>query len=68
MTEILVPTLGESVSLGDAPGEPDGVLTAPAEAWLRLATGRLAPQHTPAEVELTGPVDLDTLRRVFPGF
>jgi len=61
-------TLGESVSLGDAPGEPDGVLTAPAEAWLRLATGRLAPQHTPAEVELTGPVDLDTLRRVFPGF
>lgn len=61
-------TLGDGVDLGDAPDQPDGVLSIPAEAWLRLASGRLAPEHTPTEVALTGPVDLDTLRRVFPGF
>ncbi|MFC4530281.1 maleylpyruvate isomerase family mycothiol-dependent enzyme [Sphaerisporangium dianthi] len=59
----------DSVSLTDAPGTPDGVLTAPAEWWLRLIAGRHAPEHTPAEVSLeSGTVTLDDLRRVFPGF
>ena len=61
-------TLGPSVSLGDVPASPDGFLRLPAEAWFRLVTGRLGPGHTPAEVSLTGPLSLDDLRRVFPGF
>ncbi|SIM63471.1 maleylpyruvate isomerase family mycothiol-dependent enzyme [Micromonospora cremea] len=60
--------LGERIELTDAPEQPDGELTAPAEAWLRLATGRLGPQHTPDGVRVTGPVSLDDLRRVFAGF
>ncbi|MFC4021544.1 maleylpyruvate isomerase family mycothiol-dependent enzyme [Micromonospora sp. GCM10011542] len=60
--------LGERVELTDAPEQQDGELTAPAEAWLRLATGRLGPQHTPDGVHVTGPVSLDDLRRVFAGF
>jgi uncharacterized protein (TIGR03083 family) len=61
--------LRDTVALVDTPAQPDGVLTAPAEAWLRLVTGRLAPEHTPADVRVSGDlVGLDDLRRVFPGF
>jgi uncharacterized protein (TIGR03083 family) len=41
-------------------------LTLPAEALARLVYGRLDPDHTPASVSATG-VDLDLLRRTFPG-
>lgn len=58
----------DGVALVDAPDDADATLTLPAEAWLRLLTGRLRPEHTPAGVEATGSVDLDTLRRVFPGY
>jgi uncharacterized protein (TIGR03083 family) len=58
----------DGVSLVDAPQSPDGTLRLPAEAWLRLASGRLRPGFTPDRVEVTGDVDLDTLRRVFPGY
>jgi len=48
--------------------EVDGVevfdLVIPAEAFLRLAYGRLDEQHTPAGIDTT---HLDELRRVFPG-
>ncbi|MEU4473196.1 hypothetical protein [Micromonospora sp. NPDC023888] len=37
-------------------------------AGLRLATGRLSPQHTPDGVRVTGPLSLADLRRVFAGF
>lgn len=61
--------LHETVTLADAPPEPDGVLSTPAEAWLRLTAGRLAPQHTPPTVHLVSDIlTLDDLRRVFPGF
>ncbi|GAA0462023.1 hypothetical protein Ade02nite_16680 [Paractinoplanes deccanensis] len=40
----------------------------PLEAALRLLAGRLKPQHTPADVKVTGNVTLDDLRAVFPGF
>jgi uncharacterized protein (TIGR03083 family) len=60
---------GEKMALIDTPDGPDAVLTAPAEWWLRLVTGRHAPEHTPATVTLTGAtITLDDLRRVFPGF
>jgi uncharacterized protein (TIGR03083 family) len=61
-------TIADGVSLGEAPEAADGTLTLPAEAWLRLVSGRLRPEHTPAGVEATGAVDLDALRRVFPGY
>ncbi|MFI6076237.1 maleylpyruvate isomerase family mycothiol-dependent enzyme [Actinoplanes sp. NPDC051343] len=60
--------LGEKVALSGTPAAPDGTLRLPAEAWLRLITGRLAPEHTPAGVEIDGPLSLDDLRKVFPGF
>jgi len=56
-------TLSEGVS-----GDLDGSLSLPAEAFLRLTSGRLDPQHTPAGVEVTGAASLDDLRRVFPGY
>jgi uncharacterized protein (TIGR03083 family) len=59
----------EAVSLADDPPvQPDGTLTLPAEAWVRLVTGRLRPQYTPPGISATGPADLDVLRQVFPGF
>lgn len=52
----------------DVPEQPDGTLTLPAEAWLRLVAGRLAPRYTPGNVIAAGATDLDLLRRVFPGY
>ncbi|MBB5873251.1 uncharacterized protein (TIGR03083 family) [Allocatelliglobosispora scoriae] len=73
--ELTAPERVEGVILTDtavlsptAPADADAVLTIPAEAWLRLVAGRLAPQYTPAGVEVTGTIDLDELRQVFPGY
>jgi uncharacterized protein (TIGR03083 family) len=60
--------LGDRIELTDAPEHPDGELVAPAEVWLRLAVGRLTPRYTPDGVRVTGPLSLDDLRQVFPGF
>lgn len=60
--------LGERIELTGAPDEPDGEATMPAETWLRLTTGRLGPAHTPDGVTVTGPLSLDDLRLVFPGY
>jgi uncharacterized protein (TIGR03083 family) len=61
--------LGEKVSVSaGAPDQADGALTLPAEAWVRLLTGRLKPQYTPEGISATGAASLDTLRRVFPKF
>lgn len=60
--------LKDPVTLEDgSPAEPDGTLTLPGETWLRLVSGRLGPD-TPAGLELTGPITLATLRRVFQGY
>ncbi len=40
----------------------------PAEAFIRLTAGRLAPEHTPDGVTVDGPLSLDDLRKVFPGY
>lgn len=52
----------------DVPDHPDGTLTLPAEAWLRLVAGRLAPRYTPDSVAAKGAASLDLLRQVFPGY
>lgn len=62
---------GEAVTLtpaGDGTVPEPGVaeLRLPAEAFIRLVYGRMDAEHTPA-AESTG-VDLDELRKVFPGF
>ncbi|WP_405433275.1 maleylpyruvate isomerase family mycothiol-dependent enzyme [Micromonospora sp. NBC_00617] len=60
--------LGEQITLTDAPEQPDGELSLPAETWLRLVVGRLGPRYTPDGVQVSGPLTLDDLRRVFVGF
>lgn len=61
--------LRDAVSLVDTPQQLADILEVPAESWLRLAAGRLAPQYTPPTVRLTSDtITLDDLRRVFPGF
>ncbi len=75
---VLVETTGTERSFGlsitdtvakvDPPASPDATLRLPAEAWLRLATGRLKPEVTPEAVTISGAVTLDDLRRVFPGY
>jgi len=63
-------TVTDSVVMTDWPGDEEAATTEirmPAEALLRLAYGRLDPEHTPAEV-VAYPADLDRLRKVFPGF
>lgn len=62
-------SVADAVALTDEPAQPDAVLSAPAEWWLRLASGRHAAEHTPATVTLTGgKLTLDDLRGVFTGF
>jgi uncharacterized protein (TIGR03083 family) len=59
----------DAIALVETPAQPDAVLHAPGEWWLRLVYGRHAAEHTPTDVRLTGDaVTLDDLRRVFPGF
>jgi uncharacterized protein (TIGR03083 family) len=65
-------TLGEKANLAPADeAVPEGFATAelslPAEAFIRLVYGRLDPGHTPSSVSVQG-IDLDALRRAFPGF
>ncbi|RCG24499.1 maleylpyruvate isomerase family mycothiol-dependent enzyme [Sphaerisporangium album] len=58
---------GDTVTLEEAAdaGETPAAVELPAEAFVRLVFGRLDPAHTP-EVTVQG-VDLDELRRSFPG-
>lgn len=67
---VLALRLGDQISVGsgDVPVQADGELALPAEAWVRLVTGRLGPAYTPAGVTATGAADLDLLRKVFPGY
>jgi uncharacterized protein (TIGR03083 family) len=65
-------SVGENVTLLPAPvegaeGKEPARLAIPGEALIRLVSGRMDPDHTPAEVKAEG-VSLDSLRAVFPGF
>ncbi len=62
-------TVGDSISVSaGSPDEPTAALHAPHEAALRLVSGRLKPGYTAEEVTVSGNVDLDALRQVFPGY
>jgi uncharacterized protein (TIGR03083 family) len=49
-------------------GSETATFTGPLEAFIRLLSGRLTTEHTPADVRVTGNVTLDDLRAVFPGY
>ena len=61
-------TVSMSEMRAGAAGDGIPVLRMPAEALLRLVYGRLDPGHTPPVQALSGQVNLDLLRRTFPGF
>lgn len=50
------------------PTDTTGQLRLPAEAFVRLVSGRLDPDHTPADTEATGRPTLTQLRALFPGY
>jgi len=60
--------LGDAVVLGSEERPGAGALSLPAESLVRLIAGRLTPGRTPAAVAIDGPVSLDDLRAVFPGY
>ena len=60
--------VGERVQLGTEEHGADGSLVLPAEALLRLVAGRLGAGHTPSTLTIEGPMSLDDLRAVFPGY
>jgi uncharacterized protein (TIGR03083 family) len=57
---------GVTLTPADDDTDADATLRLPAEALVRLVYGRLDPDHTPSTVHSEG-VDLDALRRTFPG-
>ncbi len=62
-------SFGETVNLTvGTPGDATATFHGPLEAAVRMLSGRLRPEHTPADVEVTGNVTLDDLRPVFPGY
>ena len=60
-------TIGEEV-LSAEPGSGAATLVIPAEAMMRLSFGRLDPAHTPPGTAVEGPISLDELRALFPGY
>lgn len=58
----------EQVSMTPETDGSAGRLELSAEALIRLTYGRLDPDHTPAGVSVGGPVSLEELRELFPGF
>jgi uncharacterized protein (TIGR03083 family) len=58
----------DGVSMTADGADPTANFNGPAESAIRLLSGRLKPEYTPADVTVTGNVTLDQLRQVFPGF
>lgn len=59
---------GESVALCSSSSPGEGRIEMPSESLLRLLYGRLDGAHTPESVTVAGPVTLEELRVLFPGF
>lgn len=60
--------IADEVALRTGLADPTATFDGPQEAVVRLLSGRLKPEHTPEEVQVTGNVTLDDLRKVFPGY
>jgi hypothetical protein len=58
--------LADQVELTDGPSQTDGDVALPLGAIPRLLSGRL--RGSDADVVVSGPVSLEDLRRVFPGY
>jgi uncharacterized protein (TIGR03083 family) len=61
-------SITDSVTLMSPVNHPTATFSGPLEAAIRLLAGRLGPNHTPSELEVTGNITLEHLRTVFPGF
>jgi hypothetical protein len=59
--------VGVRLAVGGA-ANATATFTGPLETGIRLLSGRLRAEYTPADVEVTGNVTLDDLRKVFPGY
>ncbi|HVV74516.1 MAG TPA: maleylpyruvate isomerase family mycothiol-dependent enzyme [Mycobacteriales bacterium] len=60
--------IAERVGLIASTEAASATFDGPLEAFIRLISGRLKPDHTPDGVAVTGDVSLDELRKVFPGY
>jgi uncharacterized protein (TIGR03083 family) len=58
----------DTVGLTTSAAQATATFTGQLEAAIRLLAGRLTTRHTAEDVEVTGNVTLDDLRRVFPGY
>ena len=61
-------TIADSVMLTSTAAGATATFAGPLEAAVRLIGGRLGAKHTPEGVGVTGNVNLDDLRHVFPGY
>ncbi|MEP6851627.1 MAG: maleylpyruvate isomerase family mycothiol-dependent enzyme [bacterium] len=61
-------SITDSVTVTSPVNDPTATFSGPLEAAIRLLAGRLGPNHTPSDLEITGNTTLDHLRTVFPGF
>jgi hypothetical protein len=59
--------IDDGVSVVDHLEAPSATFDGPAEAFVRLVSGRLKAPHD-KDVTVDGSVTLDDLRRVFPGY
>ncbi len=58
----------DGIRVAEGVTDPSATFEGPVEAAVRLLSGRLDPQHTPAGTTVTGNVTLDELRTAFPGY
>jgi uncharacterized protein (TIGR03083 family) len=60
--------IDEAVQVSTDGPQPTATFTGSLGAALRLLSGRLKPGYTADDVQVSGNVDLDDLRQVFPGY
>ena len=71
-TRVAIPgggiVVADQVTVTSELTDPTATFTGSQEAVARLLTGRLKPEHTPADVQVSGNATLEDLRKVFPGY
>ena len=58
----------DGIRLVEGVTDPSATFEGSVEAAVRLLSGRLAPEHTPAGTTISGNVTLDEVRAAFPGY